>query len=211
VVGYDAGRAADCVDCGACVRVCPTGIDIRDGLQMECIACAACIDACVPVMAKLGRRPDLVGYFFGEPGGRARWLRPGAVALALATLASLGATVALAAERVPLQLAVAAAPDFAPRASDGRTVNAFQVVLENRGAAPLRVRLAIEAPGAEPTIRPAEVALGPGEHRDLRAVVTARLGPGGRADAMLAAEAAEPGGRTVRSSSRITLVAAEAP
>ena len=46
----------DCVDCGACVRVCPTGIDIRDGLQMECIACAACVDACTPIMAKLRRR-----------------------------------------------------------------------------------------------------------------------------------------------------------
>jgi len=42
VVAYDARRAADCVDCGACVRVCPTGIDIRHGLQMECIACGAC-------------------------------------------------------------------------------------------------------------------------------------------------------------------------
>lgn len=52
----------DCVDCGQCVAVCPMGIDIRDGNQLECIGCALCIDACRPVMAKLGRAPDLIGY-----------------------------------------------------------------------------------------------------------------------------------------------------
>jgi cytochrome c oxidase accessory protein FixG len=84
IVGYDATRGeprgkprkylpiageptapsarGDCVDCGACVSVCPTGIDIRDGLQMECIGCAQCIDACDTVMAKLHRAPRLIGY-----------------------------------------------------------------------------------------------------------------------------------------------------
>lgn len=52
----------DCVDCGKCVTTCPTGIDIRDGLQMECINCTQCIDACNDVMAKLGRAPDLIRY-----------------------------------------------------------------------------------------------------------------------------------------------------
>ncbi|MCG2841447.1 cytochrome c oxidase accessory protein CcoG [Sandaracinobacter sp. RS1-74] len=52
----------DCVDCMACVNVCPTGIDIRNGPQLECITCALCIDACNDVMAKLGRAPDLIGY-----------------------------------------------------------------------------------------------------------------------------------------------------
>jgi cytochrome c oxidase accessory protein FixG len=58
------GEAAlgDCVDCSACVAVCPTGIDIRDGLQMECIGCAQCIDACDDVMGKLGRDPGLIRY-----------------------------------------------------------------------------------------------------------------------------------------------------
>ena len=52
----------DCVDCTMCVQVCPTGIDIRDGLQYECIACAACIDACDAVMDKVGSPRGLVRY-----------------------------------------------------------------------------------------------------------------------------------------------------
>jgi cytochrome c oxidase accessory protein FixG len=52
----------DCIDCGQCVAVCPTGIDIRDGNQLECIGCALCVDACNPVMAKIGRAPNLIGY-----------------------------------------------------------------------------------------------------------------------------------------------------
>ena len=52
----------DCVDCNACVAVCPTGIDIRDGQQLACITCALCIDACDDVMAKLGRDKGLISY-----------------------------------------------------------------------------------------------------------------------------------------------------
>jgi cytochrome c oxidase accessory protein FixG len=73
VIGYDAlrgeprGKAkdkanGDCVDCGRCVVVCPTGIDIRNGLQMECIGCAACVDACDEVMTKLHRPRGLIRY-----------------------------------------------------------------------------------------------------------------------------------------------------
>jgi cytochrome c oxidase accessory protein FixG len=56
------GNAGDCVDCGACVAVCPTGIDIRDGNQLECIQCALCIDACDDIMHKIGRPDSLIGY-----------------------------------------------------------------------------------------------------------------------------------------------------
>ncbi len=58
----DAPKTGDCVDCARCVQVCPTGIDIRQGLQIECIGCAACIDACDSVMAKVGRLPGLIRY-----------------------------------------------------------------------------------------------------------------------------------------------------
>jgi cytochrome c oxidase accessory protein FixG len=71
IIGYDATRGeprgkgpghGDCVDCGACVAACPTGIDIRDGLQLECVACAQCIDACDPVMLKFQRPRGLIRY-----------------------------------------------------------------------------------------------------------------------------------------------------
>lgn len=52
----------DCIDCGLCVRVCPTAIDIRNGNQLECIHCAACVDACDQIMRKVGRQPGLVRY-----------------------------------------------------------------------------------------------------------------------------------------------------
>ena len=52
----------DCIDCKQCVHVCPTGIDIREGTQLECINCTACIDACDEMMIKIGKEPRLVGY-----------------------------------------------------------------------------------------------------------------------------------------------------
>jgi cytochrome c oxidase accessory protein FixG len=52
----------DCVDCKACIAVCPAGIDIRDGSQLECIQCALCIDACNDIMAKLDRPTGLIAY-----------------------------------------------------------------------------------------------------------------------------------------------------
>jgi cytochrome c oxidase accessory protein FixG len=54
--------AGDCIDCGMCVQTCPTGIDIRDGLQMECIHCTQCIDACDAVMEKIGKPRGLIRY-----------------------------------------------------------------------------------------------------------------------------------------------------
>ncbi len=52
----------DCIDCKQCVAVCPTGIDIRDGLQLECIGCALCVDACNDVMDRIGRPRELITY-----------------------------------------------------------------------------------------------------------------------------------------------------
>lgn len=58
--GWD--NRGDCIDCKACVAVCPTGIDIRDGAQLECIQCALCIDACDDIMDKIGRPRGLIAY-----------------------------------------------------------------------------------------------------------------------------------------------------
>ncbi len=83
-----------CIDCNRCVQVCPTGIDIRHGLQMECIGCAACIDACDEVMAKVHRPAGLIRYdsFAGFGGGITRWVR--ARTLLYGVLLAVGAAVA---------------------------------------------------------------------------------------------------------------------
>jgi cytochrome c oxidase accessory protein FixG len=61
-VDHKAKGLGDCVDCGICVQVCPTGIDIRNGLQYECIGCGACVDGCNQVMAKMGYPKGLIRY-----------------------------------------------------------------------------------------------------------------------------------------------------
>lgn len=72
------GAFGDCIDCNRCVQVCPTGIDIRHGMQMECIACTACIDACDEIMRKVKRPTGLIRYdsLAAFRGGQTRWLRP---------------------------------------------------------------------------------------------------------------------------------------
>ncbi len=206
LVAYDARRAADCIDCGACVRVCPTGIDIRRGLQMACIACAECVDACEPIMRKLGRAPRLVGYFFGDPGTPRRLLRPAALALGAATAVSLAAAVAVGAGRSALDLDVSPAASYAPRlAADGRAVNAYAVSLENRARGPLTVRLVLSAGGAEADMQPREVQLSPGEHRRLTVLAMAR-GPAtaGPVPAVISAQA--DGGRGGREARAVPFV-----
>lgn len=56
-------KTGDCIDCGLCVQVCPTGIDIREGTQLECVNCTACIDSCNEVMLKINRPKNLIGFF----------------------------------------------------------------------------------------------------------------------------------------------------
>ena len=85
-------KAGDCVACSRCVHVCPTGIDIRQGLQMECVGCTACIDACDDVMTRLHRPRGLIRYasqnsFAGRP---TRWVRPRTLLYGLLLLIGLG-------------------------------------------------------------------------------------------------------------------------
>ncbi|HSB20062.1 MAG TPA: 4Fe-4S dicluster domain-containing protein [Anaeromyxobacteraceae bacterium] len=210
VVAYDASRAGDCIDCGACVRCCPTGIDIREGLQMQCIACAECVDACQPIMRKLGRRPDLVGYFFGEPGRPRRLARPAVLAVGALTAASLALLAGTALARTALDLEAQAAPDFAPRrTAEGQAVNAYQVALENRGRQPVALRLELVvrgAPGVRVRLRPEELRLAPGEHRSLRVLAVAD-GVGAAPRTLRADLGAGPAqGRGPRSSRAVPLV-----
>lgn len=67
---HDASKG-DCIDCELCVHVCPTGIDIRNGIQLECVNCTACVDACDAVMQKIGKPTRLVGFYsLGEIEGK---------------------------------------------------------------------------------------------------------------------------------------------
>ncbi|MCP4596298.1 cytochrome c oxidase accessory protein CcoG [Neptuniibacter sp.] len=100
----DAENSGDCVDCNICVQVCPTGIDIRDGLQAACIDCAACIDACDTVMQKLGRKTGLIGFYSEKKLERAPspsseqsvYLRPRLIAyLSLCVISIWGVTYGL--------------------------------------------------------------------------------------------------------------------
>ncbi len=88
----------DCIDCFACVRTCPTGIDIRDGLQMECIACTQCIDACDTIMDKIDKPRGLIRYTseYELAGKETRTLRPRTVVYAtliVSVVIALGAMV----------------------------------------------------------------------------------------------------------------------
>jgi cytochrome c oxidase accessory protein FixG len=214
VVAYDERRDADCIDCLACVRVCPTRIDIRDGLQMECIACAACVDACEPIMRKLGRAPNLVGYFHGEPGAARRWLRPATVALGAMTVAALALLGGAVADRPLVAVTVSSDVAFAPRrGADGRVVNAFALVLENRARTGVEVALSLDGAGDGAILRPDRVALGPGELRRLRLVASVGGLPSpGTFRARLAADVAErPGPPPARIYTQLSIVVPERP
>jgi cytochrome c oxidase accessory protein FixG len=156
VIGYDEKRgeprgkkgtpgAGDCVSCNRCVVVCPTGIDIRNGLQIDCIGCARCADACDDVMTKLGRAPGLIRYDSqnGLSHRPKRFWRP---RLALyAGLGALGLVVASfsLAHRTAFEANLLRLRDAPPFTVDGGVVrNAFEVHVVNKrsGAATFELR-----------------------------------------------------------------------
>lgn len=112
VVGYDARRGeprgkgklkagdGDCIDCRACVVTCPTGIDIREGLQLECIACTQCLDACDSIMDRIGKPRGLIRYSSQEgfeTGKRPRYLRPRVLVYPVVLAGFVGALLVLGA------------------------------------------------------------------------------------------------------------------
>ncbi len=98
----------DCIDCNVCVQVCPTGIDIRDGLQYECIACSACIDACDEIMDKMSYPRGLIRYTTenAAQGKQQHILRPRVMVYAAILLVLCGALLTNMVQRVPLELDV---------------------------------------------------------------------------------------------------------
>lgn len=159
IIGYDAQRGeprgkakqagkGDCVDCGRCVVVCPTGIDIRNGTQLDCIGCAACIDACDDVMAKLKRPQGLIRYDSarGFAGERKRFLRPRLyVYAALGLLGLVVASFSLS-QRQPFEanLLRLPGPPYALEAEGTRVRNALELHLVNKRSEPITFELAGE-------------------------------------------------------------------
>jgi cytochrome c oxidase accessory protein FixG len=150
-----AEAAGDCVDCSRCVTVCPTGIDIRNGIQLECVNCTACMDACDAVMRQLHRPTGLIGYRAHEPAraGRFSWLTPRVLAYA-AVWALLVATAAtMLARRRDLDVLILRQPGtlFAALA-DGQVANFYTVQVLNRSARPHALEYrAVEPAGARIT------------------------------------------------------------
>ena len=171
VLHYHPDEAPRCIRCGACTRVCPTGIDIRNGYQIECINCGRCLDACREVMARR-QQAGIIRYTFGLEGLGVRALLN--LRMALVGVALLGVTAGLlfaAGQREPMALKIARSADLMPRqiAATGRVVNFYSAYLTNRSAEPLAVRLQLAEPGAGLALNgPAGLQeFAPGERRRL--------------------------------------------
>lgn len=161
----------DCIDCQLCVRVCPTGIDIRNGLQLECVMCARCIDACNIVMKNLSRPPDLIGIASqNELAGLAArpfWQRPRVVAYGV-ILGLLSALIAVkVVGRPPVALSVTRAPGVTyTQLPNSRYGNMFLLTLSNNTDQSLPVRVVSKAPEVELLCSECERVLTPySEHR----------------------------------------------
>jgi cytochrome c oxidase accessory protein FixG len=132
-----AGSTGDCVDCSRCVTVCPTGIDIRNGIQLECVNCTACMDACDAVMRQLHRPTGLIGYRAHEAARRTRltWLTPRVAAYGAVWLVLVATVVTLLARRRDLDVLILRQPGtlFAELA-DGDLANFYTVQVLNRSA-----------------------------------------------------------------------------
>ena len=135
----------DCVDCHLCVDTCPTGIDIRDGLQLECIGCAQCIDACAPVMAKLGRDPGLIRYSTQAvmEGQKPRLLRPRVIFYPTIMLIVLSLLTVLILTKKPADVLVLR--NFGNPyvvMDDGQVANTMRVKITNRTDQPVTYTVA---------------------------------------------------------------------
>jgi cytochrome c oxidase accessory protein FixG len=183
--------AGDCVDCLQCVAVCPTGVDIRKGLQLDCIQCGLCIDACDAVMAKIDRPTGLIAYdtdlnvqarMEGRPETR-RILRPRTVLYA-ALILLVGAAM-LGALATRSHIDVSAMHDRNPvfvRLSDGSIRNAYTVRIANKRLDERRFALTVEGLAnaridvvgaeADATGR-STLAVGPDQTLEARVLVTA--------------------------------------
>jgi cytochrome c oxidase accessory protein FixG len=127
--------AGDCIDCGACVLTCPTGIDIRDGLQMECIHCTQCADACDDVMTRVGKPKGLIRYSSREllEGHARHIIRPRTLLYPFALAVFLGGfTYALVTRDAADVTVLGGLGEPFTKQTDGRIANQVRVKIANR-------------------------------------------------------------------------------
>jgi len=105
---HKAAGLGDCIDCHHCVNVCPTGIDIRDGLQVECVACGACVDACDDIMSRVGYEKGLIKYTTENQlnGGTTKIIRPKLIAYFVVVLLMMAYFAYVIFDRVPIEVDV---------------------------------------------------------------------------------------------------------
>ncbi|MFY0522306.1 cytochrome c oxidase accessory protein CcoG [Archangium gephyra] len=146
--GEASSRQGDCVDCRKCVLVCPTGIDIRNGLQMDCIACAQCVDACDEVMDKLGRPRGLVRYdsLNGLAGQGRRVSRPRLLVYGSMLLASVLALGVSLARRTPFEANLLRLQGTTYVLEGGTVRNQFDLHLVNKNPTESTFSLRVDSP-----------------------------------------------------------------
>ena len=144
---FEAQGLGACIDCNVCVQVCPTGIDIRDGLQYECIACSACIDACDEIMDKMSYPRGLIKYTTenAAEGKPQHIVRPRVMVYATILLVLCGILVTHLAQRIPLELDVIRDRNTLYRETrDGLIENVYTLKLLNMDEKPHRYILHAE-------------------------------------------------------------------
>ncbi|WP_046113466.1 cytochrome c oxidase accessory protein CcoG [Aquincola tertiaricarbonis] len=177
--GRDADKASlgvgDCIDCGLCVQVCPTGIDIRNGLQYECIACTACIDACNGVMDKMHQPRGLIRYATQNamaldvqaPGQLLRRIaRPRVLVYGAVLLLISGAFIVSLMQRSPLKVDVVRdRASLARIVDEGRIENVYRLQLMNASSEVQRYRLTVSGIEGAQLAEHAPLVLQPAEAR----------------------------------------------
>ncbi|WP_458371746.1 cytochrome c oxidase accessory protein CcoG [Pseudomonas lactis] len=159
----------DCIDCQLCVQVCPTGIDIRDGLQMECIGCAACIDACDSIMDKMGYARGLVSYTSEHQlqGGKTHLLRPRLIGYSAVLVVMIAALVVALIERPMVSLDVTKDRGMFRENSQGLIENIYSLKVINKTQQRQDYRLElVDAEGFQLQGK-TQVSLAPGEIVDV--------------------------------------------
>ena len=194
----------DCINCGNCVTTCPTGIDIRDGLQMECINCTQCIDACNLVMNKIGREPNLIQYSSQarDRGGRGSLLRARTIIYPVILLGIATAFVIVFLSSKTFDAVILREPGNPHSiADDGRVRNLLKLKLTNRTDAAMVFAATVLEPGsAELDFTEDSIELAPNSTRLFHVSVLApkEAFSVGRADSMIQIENKENVSRTLK-------------